>query len=145
VPQAVNFLDSQGDGWLTDTTVGLQSLMLTQATVQLTKFAIDRGAPILYDPNVSLEERQGRDASRSFISGHTATAFNAATTYSVTYWLRHPRDPWRWVVLAATHSVALAAGMLKIEAGYHYPTDIIAGALVGSSIGLAVPLLHQRW
>lgn len=144
-PPVLDFIDSGGDGWLTDTTLALQSLVLTQTAVQLTKAAVGRPAPILFDSRVPLEERMGRDASRSFISGHTATAFSAATTYTVTYWLRHPDSEWRWVVLAASHSLALGAGMLKIHAGYHYPTDIMAGALVGSAIGAAVPLLHRAW
>ena len=145
VPQLANLIDSRGHGWLEDTAVFLQALLLTQGTAQLFKGATRRGAPILYDDRVPLEEREGRDASRSFFSGHTSTAFMAASSYSVTYWLRHPDDPWRWVVLAATHSVALSIGMLKIHAGYHYPTDIAAGAIAGSSIGVLVPLLHRRF
>lgn len=143
-PQLFNLADSRGRGWFEDTAVALQALMFTQGAVQLSKFATGRGAPILYNDAVPLEEREGRDASRSFISGHTATAFVAASSYTTTYWLRHPDDPWRWVVLAGTHSLAMAVGMLKIHAGYHYWTDVGAGALVGSSIGVLVPMLHRR-
>jgi membrane-associated phospholipid phosphatase len=144
-PQLLNLADSGGRGWFEDTAVALQALMFTQGAVQLTKFAVRRGAPILYDDGVPLEERQGRDASRSFFSGHTATAFVAASSYTTTYWLRHPDDPWRWVVLAGTHSLAMAVGLLKVHAGYHYWTDVGAGALVGSSIGVLVPMLHRRF
>jgi membrane-associated phospholipid phosphatase len=145
VPQIANLIDSRGRGWLEDTAVFLQALLLTQGTTQIFKGVTQRGAPVLYDDRVPLAEREGRDATRSFFSGHTSTAFMAATSYSVTYWLRHPEDPWRWVVLAATHSVALSVGLLKIHAGYHYPTDIAAGAIAGSSIGALVPLLHRRF
>jgi hypothetical protein len=144
-PQLLNLADSRGRGWFEDTAVALQALMLTQGAVQLTKFAVRRGAPILYDERVPIEEREGRDASRSFISGHTATAFVAASSYTTTYWLRHPDDPWRWVVLAGTHSLAMAVGLLKVHAGYHYWTDIGAGALLGSSLGVLVPMLHRRF
>jgi len=144
-PQLLNLADSRGRGWFEDTAVALQALMLTQGAVQLTKFAVRRGAPILYDDRVPLEEREGRDASRSFLSGHTATAFVAASSYTTTYWLRHPDDPWRWMVLAGTHSLAMAVGLLKVHAGYHYWTDVGAGALVGSSIGVLVPMLHRRF
>jgi len=69
-------------------------------------------------------------------------SFAAVTAFAVTYWLRHPDDPLRWVVLFAGQALALGVGFLKIEAGYHYPTDIMVGALVGSSIGVLVPMLH---
>ena len=144
-PQLANLIDSRGRGWLVDTAVFAQALLLTQGAVQLTKFSVERGAPLLYDETVPLEERQGRDASRSFVSGHTSTAFMAASSYTVTYWLRHPGSPWRWVVLAGTHCLATFVGLLKIQAGYHYPTDIAAGALVGSSIGVLTPMLHRRF
>ena len=49
------------------------------------------------------------------------------------------------MVLATGEALALDVGLLKIHAGYHYWTDIAAGALVGSSVGALVPLLHQRW
>ena len=45
------------------------------------------------------------------------------------------------VVLPLATSVAL----LKIKAGYHYPTDVAAGALVGSALGVLVPVLHSEW
>ena len=118
---------------------------MTQGLTQLMKLAVQRPAPLVYDESVPLEERESRDGARSFWSGHTATAFSAATTHAVTYWLRHPRDPWRFTVLAADMTAAAAVGLLEIEAGYHYPTDVAAGALVGTSIGILVPMLHRRF
>jgi membrane-associated phospholipid phosphatase len=141
-PALSDLVDSGGDGYLVDMVVHGEVLALTQGLTQLTKFAVRRSAPLIYDETVPLDERESRDASRSFWSGHAATAFAAATSYSVTYWLRHPRDPWRFVVLASSLSAATAVGMLKIHAGYHYPTDIAAGALAGASIGVLVPMLH---
>ncbi|MBP7433432.1 PA-phosphatase, partial [bacterium] len=34
-------------------------------------------------------------------------------------------------------------GILRITAGEHYPTDVIAGAVLGSLTGLFIPLLHK--
>jgi membrane-associated phospholipid phosphatase len=141
-PVLLDLVDSRGDGWLEDATVHVEALLLTQAVTQLTKVAVRRTAPFVYDASVPLEERMNRDSTRSFISGHTAMAFAAATSYAITYWLRHPDDPWRWLVLIGAEALALGVGLLKIHAGYHYWTDIGAGALVGASIGAVVPLAH---
>ena len=46
------------------------------------------------------------------------------------------------MVLGASEALAVGVGLLKIKAGYHYPTDVMAGALVGSGMGLLVPALH---
>lgn len=133
------------DGWFADSVVHTESLLLTQGLTQIVKFAVRRPAPIVYDDRVPLGEREGRDASRSFWSGHTATAFSTATTHAVTYWLRHPRDPWRFTVLAADMTAAAAVALLKIDAGYHYASDVAAGAVVGASIGVLVPMMHHRF
>jgi len=146
-PHLANLAVTRGkdSAWLEDATISLESIIVTQALTQVTKAAVDRYAPIVYDERVPMEERTSRDALGSFWSGHTATAFSAATSFAVSYWLRHPNDPWRWVVLATLESAALSVGFLKIRAGYHYPTDIFAGALAGASVGLLMPLLHRTF
>ncbi|MDD9936020.1 MAG: phosphatase PAP2 family protein [Myxococcales bacterium] len=145
-PLLLDLVDTGGDGWLEDATVFLQTILLTQATTQLTKAAVRRNAPFVYDESVPLDVRENDpDATRSFFSGHTATAFAASTAYTVTYWLRHPDDPLRWVVLATGGAIATTVGLLKVEAGYHFWTDVIAGAAVGTSIGTLVPILHHEF
>jgi membrane-associated phospholipid phosphatase len=143
-PALLDLADSGGDGWVQDMTVYTQALLLTQALTQITKFAVRRTAPFAYDPEVPQQALRSRDAPRAFFSGHTSTAFAATTTYTVTYWLRHPDDPLRWAVLTAGVALSTAVALLKIEAGYHFWTDVAAGALVGASIGTLVPLLHTR-
>ncbi len=144
LPLALDLIDSRGRGWIEDVVVMAQAVLLTQAATQLTKFAVRRPAPLIYDPSVSDEDRNSSDAARSFFSGHTSTAFAAATSYAVTFWLRHPRSPWRWVVLGVGGALAAGVGVLKVQAGYHYWTDVLAGAAVGVSIGALVPILHWR-
>jgi len=146
-PHLVNLVATRGEknAWLEDLVISMESVLMAQAFTQLTKAAVDRHAPIVFDERVPLEERTSRDALGSFWSGHTATAFSAATSFAVSYWLRNPRDPWRWVVLATLEAAALSVGLMKIRAGYHYPTDIFAGALAGASVGVLVPMLHRTF
>ena len=143
-PLAIDAIDSGGDGFIEDTVVFGQALLLTQALTQIVKFAVRRPAPLVYDEGVPDDVKRGRDASRSFFSGHTSMAFAAATAYTVTFWQRHPDSAARWAVLGISMALALGVGLLKVEAGYHFWTDIAAGALAGASIGVLVPLLHLR-
>jgi hypothetical protein len=73
-PLALDAIDSGGDGWIEDSVVFGQALLLTQALTQLVKFAVRRPAPLVYDPQVPAHVQRGRDASRSFFSGHTSMA-----------------------------------------------------------------------
>jgi membrane-associated phospholipid phosphatase len=145
-PLIADLVDSRGDGFVEDFVVTLEVLALTQAITQLTKVAVRRNAPFVYNDDVPLEVRQNSaDATRSFFSGHTSTSFAAATAYAVTFWLRHPDSVWRYVVAGAGAALATTVALLKIEAGYHFWTDVAAGAIAGVSVGVLVPLLHTEF
>ncbi len=144
-PIIVDAFSSELDGFAEDMLVYAETILAAQAIVQLTKFAVDRPAPFVYGSDAPASELDSPDASRSFVSGHTTMSFAAMTAMTVTFWLRHPRSPMRFVLLALGATLATTVGALKIIAGYHYPTDILAGALVGISTGLLVPLLHTSF
>lgn len=143
LPPLLGLIDAGGDGWLEDAVVFAETLFVTQTLVQLSKLAIERPAPLVYGSDAPRSALEGRDAARSFFSGHTATAFAATTAFSTTFWLRHPRSPWRWVVVGLGVALASGAALLKVAAGYHYWSDVGAGALVGSALGVLVPVLHR--
>lgn len=60
----------------------------------------------------------------SFPSGHTCAAFAAGMV-----WLR--ALPWRWGRVLAV-ALAVCMGLSRLYVGVHYPSDVIAGALVGA-------------
>jgi membrane-associated phospholipid phosphatase len=47
---------------------------------------------------------------------------------------------WKWLA-AASFVGAAASGYFRIASDNHWLTDVIAGAAVGTGVGLAVPLL----
>lgn len=140
----INAADTRFDGWFEDTFVTLEAVLLSQAITQLTKSAVNRTSPFVYSPHATQADLESPDAVRSFVSGHSSFAFAAATAYTFTSWKRHPASPWRFVVLGGSHALAASVALLIVQGGFHYPTDAIAGALVGSSMGLLVPVLHSR-
>lgn len=70
----------------------------------------------------------------SFPSGHTCAAFAAGMVWTRTL-------PKRWMrALAAV--LAVCMGLSRLYVGVHYPTDVIAGALIGSLCARAA--LHTK-
>ena len=50
-------------------------------------------------------------------------------------------EPYIW---AATGVLGAATAYLRIAADKHYATDVLAGAVLGSAVGLTVPWLMRR-
>jgi membrane-associated phospholipid phosphatase len=64
----------------------------------------------------------------SFPSGHTSTAFQWATSFS----LRNKE--WYWVIPAYLYASSIAYTRLAL--GVHYPTDVLGGVVCGVTSGL---------
>jgi membrane-associated phospholipid phosphatase len=67
-----------------------------------------------------------RPEDTSFPSGHTAGSFAAAAALSCLY----PKD--RPLLLAT----AAAVGASRVYLGMHFPSDVLAGAAIGTALGL---------
>ncbi len=129
-------------GYATDSFVIAEALAVNFALNQVVKFAVRRPRPYVYDPAVPEEEKTAPDAALSFYSGHTSTAFCAATAYSFSFTVRHGGSRLVLPVWLGSHALAAATAVLRVEAGKHFWTDVITGAVVGSSVGLIVAWLH---
>lgn len=69
----------------------------------------------------------------SFPSGHSAAAFLMATLVAIHYPV--------WAVVA--YPLALVIGASRVVLGVHYPTDLVAGAVLGGSCAaLVLPLIN---
>ena len=72
------------------------------------------------------EMRPDNSTKNSFPSGHTATAFTAATILHKEYGLT--RSPWFSV---AGYGVATATGVMRVLNNRHWISDVVAGAGIG--------------
>jgi membrane-associated phospholipid phosphatase len=85
------------------------------------KYTINRPRPFITYPYIDKESDGG---SPSFPSGHTSNAFALATSLSITC----PK----WYVIAPSLLWASAVGYSRMDLGVHYPSDVLAGAIIGS-------------
>jgi membrane-associated phospholipid phosphatase len=120
-----------------------ETLILTLALVELTKGVVSRTRPYVYNPDVPMEEKSDVEARKSFYSSHTAFAYASAVFMSVTFERYNPGSPLRPWIWASSLAAATIVGVLRYTSGSHFPTDILAGAAVGTLAGIAVPALHR--
>lgn len=110
--------------------LALMSVIVALAVKSLIAFLVLRERPVVSHPELMV--MQFRVDPSSFPSGHTLVAFAGAFSL-----LFSKARPWGTVFLIS----AAAIGVSRVAAGVHYPTDIIAGALLGY---LAAGYIHRE-
>lgn len=98
------------------------------------KYLINRERP--YDRYPDRVHPYSRESSPSFPSGHTASAFALATSLSVKY----PK----WYVIAPSAVWACSVGVSRMNEGVHYPSDVLAGAVIGAGCAV-VNIYVNKW
>lgn len=93
--------------------------------------------------NPSLQDCQTGSKYQSFPSGHTTLVFAAVALECFHHgYLDTTHTGWGAAACPTTVAVATLTGVLRIMADRHWATDVIAGAVLGGSIGWAIPALH---
>jgi decaprenylphosphoryl-5-phosphoribose phosphatase len=119
---ALALLDpSRRESWLICAALGPIAICLNYAI----KLAVRRPRPVLE----GLPPLGGAPSSLSFPSAHAFASFAVATAMFRV-------DP----ATAGALLIALALSLGRPYLGMHYPSDVLAGALLGVLLGLLVPL-----
>jgi undecaprenyl-diphosphatase len=85
------------------------------------KYSFKRSRPYMKIPELSAD---GSANSPSFPSGHTSVAFASATSL----YLAYPK----WYVAVPAFTYAASVGYSRMYLGVHYPSDVLAGAVIGA-------------
>jgi membrane-associated phospholipid phosphatase len=97
------------------------------------KYGIKRERPFVSYPDI---QQLTSASSPSFPSGHTSTAFATATSMTLAF----PK----WYVALPAYLWAGAVGYSRMHLGVHYPSDVLAGALIGSGAAI-LSFYMNRW
>lgn len=96
---------------------------------------------------VGLDDCESDSRNRAFFSGHSSSAFAAASlTCTHHAHLALYDDPVAdAAACVSAMGLAGATGVLRIVSDNHHTTDVVTGALIGTTIGFGVPwLLHYK-
>ena len=79
----------------------------------------------------------------SYPSGHAGATLVTFAALAIVIW-RYPAA--RWPVLVACALIIVGVGFGRVYLGVHWPSDVLAGFLIGCVwLGLAVHLSQQSW
>jgi len=97
-----------------------------------------------YRPELYFEPVENPVPDAGFPSDTVAAAFISATFLSATYSTEYPDSPWKIPIIVGSHTLAASIGVMSILCGFHFLSDILVGAALGSFCGWLIPTLHRR-
>ncbi len=98
------------------------TILLNTATTTLLKNVVKRERP--YHTYTGIFPNK-IESDYAFPSGHTSSAFATATSLAIT--------TKKWYVAVPAFAWSASVGYSRIYLGQHYPSDVIMGAVVGTS------------
>ncbi len=122
-----------------------ETLLVALALDATIKPLVSRPRPYTYsnDPAVTdFAKSQGNDAHLSFYSRHANTTFAASVAGAYLFAQSSTDTNARAAVWGVELAMASATSDLRTRAGMHFYSDVLVGALIGSSLGLVIPYLH---
>ncbi len=124
-----------------DLVVVAESMALTASLTTVLKFSFRRPRPGRY---LAVDPSSAFDDELSLPSGHVSQITAALTAFTTTIFLRHPQSQVRFIALGASIVLSALSAIARVEAGKHFPTDVITGVVVGAFSGFVVPYLHRK-
>lgn len=119
--------------------VVVNAVSWTALSTEWLKALVHRSRPELYTAAAPTAAGH-RDSRLSFPSGHTSTAFAAATAYALIGHRQHLPHATRNGILL--YAGAAGVGALRVAAGKHFVTDVAAGAALGAGVAWLVTRIH---
>jgi membrane-associated phospholipid phosphatase len=121
-----------------DVLIGLEALAVTAVATDALKYTVARRRPNAWAAGV----RNGSGDDNAFVSGHASVTFAAAAAFGTVAMMRG--DPSWPLVYAAGFTGAATVSYLRLAADRHWLTDVLAGAALGTGLGVGLPLLLHR-
>ncbi|MDH5718536.1 MAG: phosphatase PAP2 family protein [Spirochaetia bacterium] len=117
-----------------------ESAIYSGLLAQLVKILTGRQRPYSY---YKTRESNDVDKNYSFFSGHTSIAFAAATSGGLL--LSEKYSQYKIPIFLSGYVIAALCGYLRIASDSHYLSDVLTGAVIGTSIGYGIYQLRKSW
>lgn len=123
-----------------------EAFSINYGITNIVKSAVNRTRPYAYNPeDYTNEERTDRESRFSFFSGHTSATASLSFLWAkvMTDYHPHMAKGYKIGIWSFAALIPATTGFLRVQAGKHYPTDVITGYAVGAVTGWLIPEMHK--
>lgn len=115
-----------------------QNLLFNYSVTQICKMSFIRARPYTRDQSFVFKKN---DDVYSFFSGHASFA---STLFFSGLMLNSEKNKWQNALLISGGALSLAVPILRVQAGKHFPSDVLVGYAIGFGISyLNIKVLHK--
>lgn len=119
-------------------------LLYNAALTNIAKYSIRRPRPHVYLNPLFPGEEHNYSARASFYSGHTSFAASNSFFGAALFHRAYPDSDLIPVVYGFAAVLPAAVGIARVRSGNHFPTDVIAGYIMGATTAYLVIQSHKR-
>jgi membrane-associated phospholipid phosphatase len=109
----------------------------------LVKTSTLRVRPYVYNDEVPLDKKLDDEARQSFFSGHTSISAVNSFFLAKVFADYYPGSPWRPLTWGVAAAIPAFTGWMRVRAGKHFATDVMAGYAFGALLGYFIPHMHR--
>lgn len=122
----------------------LEAMGTTGVLYTSSAMIVNRIRPYAYNPDAPMSVRTSGGSKNSFLAGHPALVATATFFTAKVYCDYHPHMKNKWILYTIAGGAAATTGVLRMQGGQHFKTDVITGVSVGTLVGILVPHLHKN-
>jgi len=121
----------------------VETMALNAVLTGLSKVSFRRNRPLIYNPQVPIEDKLAKNGRLSFFSGHTSNSATLSFFTAKIFNDIHPESPLKPFVWVGAAVLPAVVGYARVSAGKHFVSDVSVGYIVGAAIGCLIPALHK--
>lgn len=121
-----------------------ETMAINYGLTNIIKATSRRPRPYVFEEGLDPGTIISSNDRASFLSGHTSVSTTGGFFFARVFADYYPDSKFKPVVWVLGAGLPALTGFLRFQAGQHYPTDIIAGYVLGATVGYLVPTLHKK-
>lgn len=122
----------------------LETMGTTGVLYTVSAMSVNRFRPYTYNENVEMGTRTRGGTKNSFFAGHPAVVATSTFFMAKVYSDYHPNMKHKWILYTLAGAATATTGLLRLQAGQHFKTDVITGVIIGPLVGILVPHFHKN-
>jgi len=124
--------------------IWLETMLLNFAVTSAIKNRVSRPRPYVLHDAFPYERSLSRNDRAAFLSGHASMAAAGSMLFARLLHHYFPEDDVRYLGWFLAGAFPAFTAYLRVKSAKHWPTDAVAGVLLGGMIGYLVPGPHLK-